>query len=187
VKVEDAEELRFTGAVCAAAAAALTGVVSMGSLESAIQTEIGHLGAEAVGENLRRASDAYALMAGDPVTVKEGTVVSAEGYRPPGWIDFEFEEARLSAPAIHGSATSELMKTGLWRTVRPVVDYARCNRCWWLCSTFCPDGAISVNDEGFPEIDYDHCKGCMICMAQCPPHAISAEPEAEGKEGTDEA
>jgi 2-oxoacid:acceptor oxidoreductase gamma subunit (pyruvate/2-ketoisovalerate family) len=45
-----------------------------------------------------------------------------------------------------------------------------------------PEGAISVNKEGFPEIDYKHCKGCMICAAQCPPHAISAEPE-HGKEG----
>jgi pyruvate ferredoxin oxidoreductase gamma subunit len=31
-----------------------------------------------------------------------------------------------------------------------------------------------VNEEGYPEIDYEHCKGCMICVAQCPTHAISA-------------
>ena len=49
--------------------------------------------------------------------------------------------------------------------------------CWWVCSTFCPDSAIAVS-EGKPVIDYDHCKGCMICVAQCPPHAIAAVPEA---------
>jgi len=71
--------------------------------------------------------------------------------------------------------------TGLWRTLRPVIDYERCNRCWWVCSGFCPDGAIRVTD-GTPEIDYEHCKGCLVCLAQCPPHAVSAMPEAELRE-----
>ena len=79
-------------------------------------------------------------------------------------------------PAIHAPATSVQVKTGLWRTLRPVIDYERCNRCWWVCSSFCPDGAIDVV-QGRPEIDYDHCKGCMVCVAQCPPHAIEAVPE----------
>ena len=70
-----------------------------------------------------------------------------------------------------------LVKTGAWRTMRPVVEEARCNRCWWICSTFCPDGAITVNEKNLPEIDYDHCKGCLICVAQCPPHAIEAVSE----------
>jgi pyruvate ferredoxin oxidoreductase gamma subunit len=61
--------------------------------------------------------------------------------------------------------------------MRPVVDYERCNRCWWVCSTFCPDGAIRVDEENYPQIDYDHCKGCLICVAQCPPHAITAVAE----------
>jgi pyruvate ferredoxin oxidoreductase gamma subunit len=38
-----------------------------------------------------------------------------------------------------------------------------------------------VTKEGIPEIDYDHCKGCMICVAQCPPHAIEAIPEHEAQ------
>jgi pyruvate ferredoxin oxidoreductase gamma subunit len=61
--------------------------------------------------------------------------------------------------------------------MRPVIDYDRCRHCWWVCSTFCPDNAIAVSD-GKPVIDYDHCKGCMICVAQCPPHAIAAIPES---------
>ena len=65
--------------------------------------------------------------------------------------------------------------------MRPIIDYARCNRCWWVCSTFCPDGAIRVDDDGRPEIDYEHCKGCMVCVAQCPPHAIEAIPESTAK------
>ena len=71
--------------------------------------------------------------------------------------------------------------TGLWRTLRPVIDYQRCNQCWWVCSTFCPDGAIEVVD-GRPVIDYEHCKGCMVCLAQCPPKAISAVSEHQAQQ-----
>jgi pyruvate ferredoxin oxidoreductase gamma subunit len=71
------------------------------------------------------------------------------------------------------------MRTGLWRTLRPVVDYDRCRHCWWVCSEFCPESAIRVRADQSPEIDYDHCKGCLICVAQCPSHAIRAETERE--------
>jgi pyruvate ferredoxin oxidoreductase gamma subunit len=93
-------------------------------------------------------------------------------------VDLPFEAARLSAPAIHGAATSVEVKTGLWRTMRPVIDHERCHRCWWICSTFCPDGAIAVADDGSPSVDYDHCKGCLVCVTVCPHHAIAAVPEA---------
>ncbi len=63
--------------------------------------------------------------------------------------------------------------------MRPVIDHERCNRCSWVCGSFCPDGAIDVGGDGYPRIDLDHCKGCMICVAQCPPHAIEAVAETE--------
>jgi pyruvate ferredoxin oxidoreductase gamma subunit len=52
-------------------------------------------------------------------------------------------------------------------------------------STFCPDGAINVKDN-LPDIDYDHCKGCLVCVAQCPPHAIAAIPETQAIQEEDE-
>lgn len=177
VEMVGLSEVRFAGAVCAGAAAGLTGVIPAASLERAMETELGHLGPRTVRKNIDMALDAYGRMADLAGCVKEGGPVAAEGYEDPGWVDLPLETAGVSAPAIHAPLTSELMKTGLWRTARPVIDYDLCNRCWWLCGTFCPEGAISVNEEGFPEIDYEHCKGCMICLAQCPPHAISAVPE----------
>jgi len=181
-EAEDASEVKFIGALCAGAAAAMIGVIAKVALERAIGEELGPLGPELVQKNLEKASEAFDLMAASGGSVKEGGTVRAVDYEPPEWIDLPIEGSGVSAPAIHGPATSEEMETGLWRTVRPVIDYDTCNRCWWLCSTFCPEGAISVNEEGFPEIDYKHCKGCMICAAQCPPHAISAVPE-HGKQG----
>ena len=74
------------------------------------------------------------------------------------------------------------VRTGLWRTMRPVINYEKCSGCWWVCSTYCPDGAINVRDDGKPDIDYDHCKGCLVCVAQCPPHAIESIPEYLAKE-----
>jgi pyruvate ferredoxin oxidoreductase gamma subunit len=40
-----------------------------------------------------------------------------------------------------------------------------------------------VDEAGAPRIDLDHCKGCMICAAVCPPHAIEAVSEREAAAG----
>ena len=46
------------------------------------------------------------------------------------------------------------------------------------CYVFCPDVAISRNGEGVYTIDYDFCKGCLICVQECPRGVISVESEA---------
>ncbi|MDJ0807493.1 MAG: 2-oxoacid:acceptor oxidoreductase family protein [Gammaproteobacteria bacterium] len=183
--VEDRAELPYVGAACAGAAAGLSGVIGQTSLEQAIAEELGHLGAAVIAANLERASNAFQSLSEQAGLVKPGRTFSAEGWQTPDWIELPFEQADVSAPAIHAGLTSEAIKTGAWRTMRPLVDYARCNRCWWVCSTFCPDGAIRVDEERYPQIDYDHCKGCLICVAQCPPHAISAVAEHLAAEGVE--
>ncbi len=185
--VADRAAMPYVGVGCAAAAARLVGVISESSLQQAIKTELMSLGAEVVEKNLAKASEAFALWSGDSGLVSESAELSVEDYAAPEWIDLPFEEAKLSAPDIFAGLTSVEVNTGLWRTMRPVVDYDRCNRCWWICSTFCPDGVISVNAEGYPEIDYDHCKGCLICVAKCPPHAIEAIAEHEAQESMKES
>ena len=173
----DAPDLPFVGCVSAGAAARLLGVISRDALAAAVEKEIAPLGEAVVRQNERRALEAFDRMAADTGRVIEGEDVSAQDYAAPEWIDVPFEEAQISAPAIHAAMTSVQVKTGAWRTIRPVVDEALCKQCWWICSTFCPDSAIAVSAEKRPEIDYDHCKGCMICVAICPSHAIAAVPE----------
>jgi pyruvate ferredoxin oxidoreductase gamma subunit len=177
----DRAELPYAGTACAAAAARLLGFVGPDLLEQAIRDELVGLREVVIEKNLRAARSAFEQMAEHEGAIKDTPSPAANSYRLPQWVDLGFEEARISAPVIHGAMTSEAVPTGLWRTMRPVVDYERCNHCWWVCAGFCPDGAIRVTD-GIPEIDYQHCKGCLICLAQCPPHAISAVPEAELRE-----
>ncbi len=179
--VEDRAELPYVSAICAGAAARLLGVIKRAILGQAIRKELAELGEKVVVKNLENALQAYDTVAAQSGLVKEGVITGADSYRSPDWVEVPFEDARVSAPVIHAAATSELAQTGLWRTMRPVIDYDRCNRCWWVCSTFCPDGAIKVSSEGQPQIDYEHCKGCLVCVVQCPPHAIEAIPEHEAQ------
>ena len=178
---ESRDELRFIGATCTGAAARLLGVISRDALTQAIKDELTELGSAIVEKNLHKALSAYDQMEPHAGCVTKGKTLSAHKYQSPAWLDLPFDDARASAPAIHAAATSVKVKTGLWRTLRPVIDYEHCNRCWWVCSTFCPDGAINVDESGQPHIDYEHCKGCMVCVAQCPPHAISAISEQDAQ------
>ncbi|MBW2422184.1 MAG: 2-oxoacid:acceptor oxidoreductase family protein [Deltaproteobacteria bacterium] len=179
VEADARNELPYLGAACAAAAARLLGVVSRGTLEAAMAEELADLPPAVLAQNLERGLAAFDALADREGCVEEGGEVSADGYARPDWIELPFDPARVSAPAIHARASSVQVKTGLWRTVRPVIDYERCRGCSWMCSTFCPDSAIEVAEDRSPRIDLDHCKGCMICVAICPTHAIEAIPERE--------
>ena len=69
-------------------------------------------------------------------------------------------------------------KTGFWRTFRPEVDGSKCTQCT-LCWIYCPDGAITREEDDSPKIDYDYCKGCGICANECPVKAITMVREGE--------
>ena len=48
-----------------------------------------------------------------------------------------------------------------------------CDNCYGVC----PDNAIIQLGDGTYEIDYDYCKGCGLCAAECPCGAIKVVPE----------
>jgi pyruvate ferredoxin oxidoreductase gamma subunit len=171
---EDAAQM---GAATVGAAARLIGKISQESLEQAIRLELAGLSPSVVERNALRARQSFASFEAHAGCVVEGEVASRAGAVPPEWVTLEAEASDIAAPDIHAGATSERVPTGLWRTMRPVIDETLCNRCSWICSTLCPDGAIDVGANREPRIDYDHCKGCLLCAAVCPPHAIRVEPE----------
>ncbi len=52
-----------------------------------------------------------------------------------------------------------------------------CNMCD-NCLIYCPDTAIQRREDGYRYvIDYDYCKGCGICVQECPRFAMTLEPE----------
>lgn len=176
----DRAELPFVGATCVGAAACLLGVIEPEVLAGALEEELGALGASVVRKNCDRALAAFDAMAAHRGLVTEGRIADATAYTAPAWIDLPLDGVSRAAPAVHAAGNSVQVRTGLWRTMRPVVDYDHCRQCWWVCSTLCPDSAISVEDN-LPQIDYDHCKGCLVCVGVCPPHAIEALPEYEAQ------
>jgi len=177
---EDPAERVYVGALLAGAAAHLVGL-KLDSITQAIATELDGHGADVIAANQQRAQTAYDAMDRHENLVQPRPEDDATP--ATDWVTLKHEDADTAAPTIHGAATSVQIKTGLWRTLRPVVDFEHCNRCNWVCGSFCPDGAISADKDGYPVIDLDHCKGCMICVAQCPPHAIHAQPEKEPDKG----
>ena len=181
-EIEDRAELRYVSSSCAGAAAALTGVIPREVIAEAIRQELTELGDKIVQKNIDNAFAAFDAMQPHAGVVKEGKQISASDYVKPDWIDLPFESAETSSPTIHAGATSVEVRTGLWRTMRPVINYDKCSGCWWVCSTYCPDGAIDVSKDNKPVIDYDHCKGCLVCVAQCPPHAIESIPEHQAQQ-----
>lgn len=171
---EDAAERPFVSSVLAGAAGRLLGL-QKGNVLQAIAQELSNHSDDVISANVSKAQATYEALRKYQGRVNQRS--EDVEFTPPDWITLRHEDVSRASPAIHAVATSVQVKTGLWRTLRPIVDLNLCKRCNWVCGSFCPDNAISADKNGYPVIDYDHCKGCLICLAQCPPHAIEAQPE----------
>jgi pyruvate ferredoxin oxidoreductase delta subunit len=66
--------------------------------------------------------------------------------------------------------------TGGWRSERPVWTAENCTNCM-MCWVICPDASILVEDEKLTGIDFDHCKGCGVCVGECRFNALRMVPE----------
>ncbi len=68
-----------------------------------------------------------------------------------------------------------------WRSVKPVFNRDFCIDCQY-CWVFCPDTAIIARDKVMVGIDYEHCKGCGICVEVCPTNPKSLLMHIERKD-----
>ena len=69
-----------------------------------------------------------------------------------------------------------LDRRSAFRSAERCFQCGLCNSCR-NCDLFCPDLAVLMKGKG-PEIDYDHCKGCGICVQECPRGALTLAEEA---------
>ena len=99
-------------------------------------------------------------------TVKagEGSQVSFEEYRKPGWMQMR-EGIIVEAQQV--GTRNPLYKKWSTRTRRPLVNFDTCIKCT-QCWLQCPDECFEVTPEGTYEVVYEACIGCSICEEVCP-------------------
>ncbi len=95
-----------------------------------------------------------------------------------------FEKApRVRPPLLHPEERSRSFRevAGPLPTEEASTEAARCFVCG-ICNTcgncylYCPDMTVELDPTGTHiVIDYDHCKGCLICLEECPRVAVGYE------------
>ena len=75
----------------------------------------------------------------------------------------------LSIGGINTEAGSALKNfTGSSRKgEKPQFNADTCINCFF-CWVFCPENAIIIDGDKIAGINYDYCKGCGICVNECP-------------------
>lgn len=170
----------LVSAAAAAVAAKCIPAIALKEVEEAVRIELAEFALPRVltEKNLAAARKAYASTA--PVDLAPPV--------PPFAQEISLEElpylvsSRFAGPTIRHRGSAALRATGNWRTERPLIDLAKCKRCF-LCYLYCPEAAMKLDAENFPHVDYEHCKGCLICYEECPTDAIARTMEAHGAIG----
>ena len=74
-------------------------------------------------------------------------------------------------PYLEAKGTSIKRNTAGWRVFKPVIDKSKCVKCR-QCWISCPESAMKLDKNDYPNIDYRVCKGCLICVDVCPVKCI---------------
>jgi pyruvate ferredoxin oxidoreductase gamma subunit len=166
----------YVSAIAAAVAAKCVPAIKLDEIVQAVREEIAEFGpsAELIEKNLAAASAAFTLAMALDLSPSEKAVERVDA----AWQAVPYlGSAQFAGPTIQHRKSAALRATGNWRTERPVIELAKCKRCF-LCYLYCPEAAMRLDADNFPHVDYDHCKGCMICYEECPTAAISRSLEA---------
>jgi pyruvate ferredoxin oxidoreductase gamma subunit len=143
-------------------------------VEQAIREELTSLGlgAEVIEKNVKLAQQVYDFLG--PVDIQQG-LARETPCRMHVPVPVETAEG---IPIIFNTGNALQRHTGSWRIFSPAIDRAACTRCG-ICLVRCPDGAISLDAQGYPVIDQANCKGCLICCEECPIGCILGEREVQ--------
>ena len=103
--------------------------------------------------------DSAGLVGWDEVT--QGTILQSFEGDASGIAEKKAEERNYS------SFNSYTATVASWRVKKPVFNIDVCIDCQ-NCWVWCPDSSILSRDKQMLGIDYDHCKGCEVCVEVCP-------------------
>ena len=150
-----------------------TGLVELASLEEPIRHRFGRLAEKNLGAVKRAFQETRTTEAPKPRKDVRGQEAQEEFTveAVSSWQELEIGGDILEP----GNSASFL--TGNWRTTgKPVTDMKKCIKCG-LCWIVCPDMAYRRDLEGFFLWDGRYCKGCAICVTECPKKAIEVRSE----------
>lgn len=89
------------------------------------------------------------------------------------------EDYQRILASVQKPVVGEAGKTGNWSKFKPIIDLEKCipvksgkNTCF-NCWLYCPEAVVTRTIP--PKIDFQYCKGCGICMEECPVNAITME------------
>ncbi len=160
-------------AATAACACKITGVVGENAMQEAIRRELTSIGlkVETVDRNIIAALECYNNTPEVHIETIRFCPVNEQRV-----VSVRYHEDDTGIPAIYAEGNTVTRKTGSWRLFKPSINYETCVRCN-ICFVRCPDGCISLDEEGYPIIEYANCKGCLICYEECPAKAIETKRE----------
>ncbi len=74
--------------------------------------------------------------------------------------------------AIDGSAAGAAVHPRVGDLTYPKIGHEKCTKCG-RCTIECPFGAIDVDEQGRPVVNFGRCRRCGICMGACPVQTIT--------------
>ncbi len=83
----------------------------------------------------------------------------------------EAESKEIKGMILYRGGRHGGMDVSNWRNFRPEIDEDECVKCG-LCAQYCPEEAVTLDEDRKPRIDLRFCKGCGVCANECPPGAI---------------
>jgi 2-oxoacid:acceptor oxidoreductase gamma subunit (pyruvate/2-ketoisovalerate family) len=138
----------------------------------------------AVGSGRRTAARVLAALAGEPEPVFP--VAPAEDLVTPGHVRFSHFEVEPPHPESHlplaaRTAGFEEVSLGLPgpEEAHRCFSCGSCTHCD-TCLLYCPEGVIRPVGDGY-RVDEAYCKGCGMCVAECPRRAMEMVPEASAR------
>lgn len=155
-----------------------TDIVRMESLNEAVKHRFGRLADKNLSA-IKRASEEMTLIRMPDNLSQQGTAENL-----PDRMDLKmtidalhiWSDLEIGCDIVNPGNTLDF-HTGNWRTTgRPVTDHSKCSKCG-LCWILCPDTVYYANEEGYFEWNDRYCKGCGICVEQCPRKAIEMRGE----------